>query len=203
MEPIIMVKLRSMRENLIFFLVIVAMMVGYYVYMRPQLRPPRGVSHPAIGEKLTYLELQPLDEAGPTLELADLAGKVTLVNFWATWCGPCVQEFPHLMKIKDEFSSHPNFEFVSISCPGGGETRDDVRAASEQFLAARDADVRPYFDPNQSTYKMVNNTTNARGGIPMTLVLDGEGTIRGFWEGYFPGVETEINDLLQELLKSN
>jgi thiol-disulfide isomerase/thioredoxin len=188
------------RFNVVFFFLIIAGIAGYYLVLRPQLTAPMGIRHPGVGTEIKYVSLQPMDETDPPLELPDLTGKVVLINYWATWCGPCVREFPELMKIKDKFADRPEFMFVSISCPSGGESRDELQAATEQFLETMKARLPVYFDPQQQTFNMVANTAGAKHAIPTTLVIDGQGTIRGIWQGFSAGMETEIEKLLEELL---
>ena len=77
---------------------------------------------------------QAMEIAGPTLEgktfeLASLKGKVILVDFWATWCGPCVGELPSVKKVYEKYREQ-GFEVVAISL-------DDDRAALEKFVKDR------------------------------------------------------------------
>ncbi len=63
------------------------------------------------------------------MSLSDLKGKYVYIDVWATWCGPCNAEIPHLKKLEEEFEGR-NICFVSISC-------DDSRNAWERFVQVK------------------------------------------------------------------
>jgi len=70
-------------------------------------------SGPAVGSAVPAFSVRTLD--GQTIALADLKGKVVLLDFWATWCGPCVGEIPNLLAVHDAFSRRGDFLMLSIS----------------------------------------------------------------------------------------
>ncbi len=65
------------------------------------------------GETIPDLTLRTL--TGETLKLADLRGKYVLIDFWATWCLPCVEELPHFLAVKDKYGARKDFVMISIS----------------------------------------------------------------------------------------
>ena len=91
------------------------------------------VETPAVALKVGDIAppFQLMTLAGQALALADLKGKVTLVDFWATWCAPCVAEVPALKAIHAEFAADPRFQVVSLS------------------LDENEADLRRYVDADK------------------------------------------------------
>jgi len=65
------------------------------------------------GQPMIDFELPKAD--GTKLSLSSLSGKVVFLNFWATWCPPCVEEMPSLRRLREKFAGHPNFEMLLVS----------------------------------------------------------------------------------------
>jgi len=150
--------------------------------------------------RLVQLDLTPLTPTSPPLSLDDLKGKVTLVNFWGTWCPPCVQEFPHLAAIEKQNRSHADFRFVSISV-GGGNSEDIVELSedTQSFLKRGGYDVAVYADAHRRTIDALAPAIDT-GGVPLTLLVDRDGTITNAWIGYTPAAVDEMRLRLATLL---
>ena len=119
---------------------------------------------PASGARLPFIPPFALPTpAGDTVRLADYAGRVTLVNFWASWCDPCREEFPHMAELYLDLAGQP-FGIVAIS--------DDVDpAAMRRFLA----EFQPPFPILVGGGRM-KGTYHYRG-LPYTLLLDRQGRV--------------------------
>jgi cytochrome c biogenesis protein CcmG, thiol:disulfide interchange protein DsbE len=158
--------------------------------------------HSGVGKPLSYLELRPLTGEGPSIALADLQNRVTLLNFWGTWCPPCRQELPHIAELYQRFAGHEAFRLLAVSCPAGGQA-NDVQSLQEEtaaLLKRLDLKLPTYYDPDNGTLVALDKLI-AFKGFPTTVLLDRRGVIRAVWgEGYRPGVETEMERYISQFL---
>jgi thiol-disulfide isomerase/thioredoxin len=107
-------------------------------------------------------------DGGSALTLADFRGKVVLLNLWATWCGPCVEELPSLDRLQGKLAG-PDFEVVALSQDLGG--RDTVTSFYRRHAIGR---LALYTDrSNALAHKLGIN------GLPTTLILDRQGRAVG------------------------
>ncbi len=183
----------------VFFVAMLLVAVALAFLLRP-----RRSENPLVGSSLAQVDLQPLTGQGKPVALADLSGKVTLINFWGTWCPPCRAEFPHLVSIYDEFRARSDFRFLSVSSGTGlTEPEADVNSLRQEtlaFLYQSRADLPTYTDADGRTRQAIDKV-GGFVGYPTTLVLDRRSMIRGTWIGYEPGVERQIRDLVVKLLE--
>jgi thiol-disulfide isomerase/thioredoxin len=77
-----------------------------------------------IGRPLPYFALKNLD--GKTVSLADLKGKVIVLDFWATWCVPCVKSFPAMQLVADKYKGDPNVRILFIDTKERAENGPDL-----------------------------------------------------------------------------
>ncbi len=124
------------------------------------------LSHAAFsqtGDKASDFTLETAD--GKKVTLSELRGQVVLLNFWATWCGPCVKEIPAFLDVYKEYKSK-GFEIVGISLDRGGWKQ-----------------VTPFVKRMNITYPVVigdGKLVEAYGnfyGIPTTFLIDKNGNI--------------------------
>ena len=125
---------------------------------------------------------------GPNLRLQEQRGRVVLVNFWASWCGPCRQEMPHLNKLYDKYRGSG---FVLL----GVNIDDNARTATE--LAAK---LGLRFPVLLDTDKTVSRLYEM-GAMPATVMIDREGRVRYLHRGYRDGVEVTYDEQVRALLK--
>jgi cytochrome c biogenesis protein CcmG/thiol:disulfide interchange protein DsbE len=194
----------AISKELIFWGILGACVLGVMLLSRTiQRENGQGTKHPSVGKNLPEVSLEVLTGQGENLTLDALSGRVSLINFWGTWCPPCRVEFPHIVALDREFRDHANFKLVSISVPGGETSVDELRANTEKFLATRNADITTYVDAGQMTWRGVVDALDGQNGVPTTLILDGDGTIRGVWIGYAAGVEQDMQRLVSTLLSES
>jgi len=191
---------RGKRGNTVAWLIFCAAALAFaIVYGLGGSHDPAG-GHPAVGRRLPQLELKPLTGGGSPVSLVDLEGRVTLLDFWGTWCGPCVEEVPHLAVIAEKFRGHADFLMLPVSCGGGGrEDFAELAANTQAFLTVRQLTMPTYIDPGGYSRHGVDMVAGFQG-YPTTIVLDRRGVIRGFWIGYYGGDERQVEKLVGELL---
>jgi thiol-disulfide isomerase/thioredoxin len=184
----------------IVLLVVVAMLVAYLV-LRPTAREGAGDKHPAVGQRIVELRLEPLTGGGSPVSIDDLQGKVTLINFWGPWCPPCRREFPHLQELEQHFRDNPRFQFLSISCSGGPGSDEHMGPQTAEFLDEQRANFPTYRDPDQQFARHLMQVARLDDFVfPTSLVVDQQGTIRGLWLGYLPGDERQVQRLIEAIL---
>ncbi len=191
-------------------IVAVAAGVGIFVVhtLVPAVRPveeeaaSQAEQHPAVGQRFPALELEPISGASGRLSLSDLAGKVVVLNFWGTWCPPCRQEMPELAELYHRMAGNDRFRLLAVSClprPAEAEAFEELKAETIDFLHAKGLSLPAYGDPSGTT-RAAFKQLGGRAVFPTTVVLDGQGVVRGVWVGYAPGVVEEIERRVAALL---
>jgi peroxiredoxin len=127
------------------------------------------------------------DRDGRTVRLADLLGRVVVVDFWASWCGPCKQSFPDLDALYAELNDR-GLSVLAVSV-------DEKRSEADAFLASRQHRLTVLFDPPAKAAEAFGVE-----GMPTTFVVDRRGLVRARHEGYTPKVARAIRDRVLELL---
>lgn len=119
-----------------------------------------------------------------SVHLADYRGKVVLLNFWATWCAPCIIETPSLLQLHHDM---PKLAIIAVSI-------DDDPDAYKEFIANRHIDFVTVRDPSQSAPKLFHTDM-----WPETYVIDRQGVIRRKFIGAQDWSSPEIRAYLNSL----
>ena len=130
---------------------------------------------PPPNETAALIPVTRLDFAGlqALLKREPEAKRPLLINFWATWCTPCVEEFPELVKIDHEFRPR-GLDFVTISLDDLAEIKRDV----PKFLAAMKAEMPAFLLKTADEDAAIQLVApDWRGGLPFTILLDCAGKI--------------------------
>src|SRR5690606_10482695 len=184
---------KSQRNNTILLVIILVMIV-------PQTRQPlqillhKGLAlfRPSIVEKdkqikLTHYNWRLMDENGTPFDFNDAKGKVVIVNFWATWCPPCIAEMPSLEKLYHDYKKEVVFLLVSNESP----------EVISSFKEKNTYDILVYSSLNSSP-KFFDMSS-----IPRTYVIDRFGNIVIDKSGAADWNSRKVRDLLTSLLKTS
>ncbi len=126
--------------------------------------------------------------AGENMRLSEYRGEVVMINFWATWCGPCRQEMPLLDELYSRYE-RVGFRLLGVNID------DDPRRATEM---ARDLGISfpVLFDDRKEVSRLYQVEA-----MPVTVILDREGVVRYTHYGYKPGYEEYYLDQVRTLLR--
>jgi thiol-disulfide isomerase/thioredoxin len=125
-----------------------------------------------------------VSDGATSIRLANYRGRVVLVNFWATWCAPCVEELPSLLELHRDM---PNLVILAVSI-------DEDPAAYSSFIARHHIDLITVRDPDQSVPKLFHTDM-----WPETYAIDRNGVIRRKFVGAQDWTTPEIRTYLQSL----
>lgn len=126
--------------------------------------------------------------AGPNLRLSEHRGQVVMINFWATWCGPCRQEMP---KLEEIFSRYERAGFTLL-----GVNIDEDSARALRLAADLGVSFPLLLDNEQSVSRLYDVQA-----MPMTVLVDRGGKVRSVHFGYRPGMEQRYLDEVRALLR--
>ena len=126
--------------------------------------------------------------SGKNLKLSEMTGNVVLINFWASWCGPCREEMPVLNAL------HKKYEPLGFTVLGVN-VEEDMEGAMN-FLGHVPVDFPILLDNTNKVskqYKVV--------AMPTTVVVDRDGNMRYLHEGYKPGDEKKYRQMIKKLVR--
>lgn len=139
-----------------------------------------------ISEVAPVFTLKDLD--GNTVSTAELKGKILVLDFWATWCGPCKRSFPAMQKTVNKYKNDPNVKFLFI---------DTWERAADPAK-----DVKKFIQDNNYTFQVLldDKTTGVVGqfkvrGIPAKFIIDGTGNTRFKLTGFSGGDDAAVEEL--------
>jgi cytochrome c biogenesis protein CcmG/thiol:disulfide interchange protein DsbE len=155
--------------------------------------PARNAAPPPVTmlpTSVTEAELRAL--TGAPIKLSNYSGKVLLVNLWATWCGPCRQETPELVKLNKEFRSQ-GLEVIGLSTENADDSADQVR----EFVQNYKVDYRIGWSGSQVAVALMQG----RDAIPQSFVISRSGRIVKRFVGFNAmATPDQIREAVQEAL---
>jgi thiol-disulfide isomerase/thioredoxin len=126
--------------------------------------------------------------SGAAVSLGALKGQVVLINFWATWCGPCRKEMPLLEQIQKKYAP---LGFTML----GVNVEEDTRQM-EAFLKDVPVTFPILLDPANGVSKLYDVSA-----MPSTVIVDRKGNVRFIHQGYKPGDEGKYQDMIRQLVR--
>jgi len=127
--------------------------------------------------------------AGDNLRLSEYRGEVVLINFWASWCGPCRQEMPLLSELHDKYRA------LGFTVLGVNVEADSSKA--RKLLQELPVSFPVVFDGDSTVSRQYDVVA-----MPSTVLVDRDGNIRYLHKGYKPGLEAvyqqQVRDLIRE-----
>jgi len=178
------------RLYIILLVALVAMLAINNALMRPSKPGPMAAASQAPGTQRAdapALDI-PLEAGKPTVPLSSFKGKVVVLDFWATWCGPCRQSIPDLEKLYKKYHSQ-GLEVIGVSVD---DSWDPVPASIKELGITYPVVLSSNIPGIRSAFQFT--------GIPQMYLVDKNGRIGGSYEGYDPSrdLEAEIKPLLAE-----
>jgi len=150
-----------MQQNtiLIFFVSALALVGGIFVQNLPVKN--------GINTAIPALKINLPDSAGKQRSISEWQGKIQIINFWATWCPPCLKEIPEFIKLQAEYQDK-NVQFIGIAI--------EDQAAVEQYLKTTPVNYPMLIagDEGISLSQQLGNIVNA---VPFTLIVNQQGQI--------------------------
>jgi TonB family protein len=148
-------------------------------------RPAAPTRVDLVGKDAIAFELQDLD--GNRVDLQSLKGKVTLLDFWASWCGPCVRELPHIEKL------HRDFKDRGLVVLGVNNEEAEV---ARSFIKNKGYTFTSLVDEGREVAMKYGVS-----GIPHVFVIGREGKVKWHALGYGPGREIDLRSAVEKALK--
>lgn len=154
-----------------------------------QAAEKKNSEFPAIPVALAQTEIKKLE--GDTFKLEDKKGKVLLVNLWATWCGPCRGEMPHLVEMQDK---HRDKGFEVIGLDIDPETVEEITEFAKK--------MELNYQLGWASQSMVNEfyRISKFDGIPQSYVIDRDGKLRGVFLGGGPNIIGQMKETVEKVV---
>ena len=125
---------------------------------------------------------------GENLRLSEYRGDVVMINFWATWCGPCRQEMPLLDELYSRYQ-RVGFSLLGVNI-------DDKPSKAMNMVSELGVTFPVLFDSRKEVSELYDVDA-----MPVTLLIDREGTVRYVHQGYKPGYEDKYLEQIRSLLR--
>ena len=140
-------------------------------------------------EKKNISNLTFKDHKEKEISFSDFKGKILLVNFWATWCAPCIKEMPSLDRLETKING--DFDVIAISVD-----RDGVEKVTDFFDENKISNLEKFFDIKNSLAKEMNLY-----GVPTSFFVNKEGDLIGYYQGDMELYNDTLINFINYLIK--
>jgi thiol-disulfide isomerase/thioredoxin len=151
----------------------------------PPVRGALPAAFVSLPQNLRDMKLQTLD--GESMKLADFADKVVIVNIWATWCGPCRQEMPELVKISNEYKARG---LVVLGLATTYNEHND-QAHVKEFVRTQNVPYKIIWDDGTLVMPLVQ-AVQGQSVIPQSFVISRDGRIVNHFTGFQPYSDPQL-----------
>lgn len=162
-------------------------------FFKPNLEKPKEAEEIAVAHVMenTLTNNRPsvyfIDNKGLEVDAANLNGKVVFMNFWATWCPPCIAEMPSIVKLHEKFKDNEQVVFLFVDV-------DNQMISAEQFMVKRKFNLPVHVALGEIPGEWLGNS------IPTTVILDKQGNIAAKHEGMADYSRKEVEDFINKLI---
>lgn len=146
-----------------------------------QVQEDNGLQTVVEGKKAPDLSL--VDKDGKPVTLADYAGKKIYINFWASWCKPCLEEMPQLEKVYQQYKDNPDYVFLSVTSPNDSKFGNNLAADEGQETILETAKKVGVTYPvlfDQKDSALMSYTIRA---FPSHVFINSDGTVNKVFAG--------------------
>ncbi len=152
------------------FVVIAVLFTAIGIYFGAKRFQPAAPADTAVG---ALMQVSLKDSGGRQRKMSEWQGKVLLINFWATWCPPCVSEMPELVALQNELASK-NLQVVGI----GIDSPSNIREFAEKHQI-----TYPLLLGGLEGSELSRQFGNQSGGLPFTILIGADGSVRKTYMG--------------------
>lgn len=146
--------------------------------------PPLGTAHPDLGWTLGGEQ---------HVRLSDYRDKVIVLDFYATWCGPCRESIPHLIELQQRYGAK-GLQVIGLNVGGPGDPAKVPRFAREFHIS---------YQLGVPDSELANAYIGDEDAIPQTVVLNRQGQLVKRFVGYDESVGEELDEIVQNSLNAN
>ncbi len=168
-------------KSIVLFGTVAILFVALGVFFGNQHTTPASPESAAVSKLLSQ---SMANTNGQTQPLAQWKGKALIVNFWATWCAPCVEEMPELSALQREIE-HRQIQVLGV----GVDSASNISA-----FAAKYKITYPLYVGNVSATELARSLGNRSGGLPFTILIGRDGQVKKTYLG-----RLKMDDLRKDL----